>query len=243
VRTNIELIRPVHSSAVALHLQQHAFAAANDLLVALPPDTRERLWPHLEHVYLDRRHDVAQAAIRIEYVYFPVGCLLSVLIHTTSGASAEVGLIGNEGASGIITLLGESRPPLRVVIDTPGPAYRARLDVLRRLMAADSALRAVMLRYAAGTMVELARAVVCNTHHSVSQRLCRTLLARVNRAGTERITMTHENMASMLGTRRAGVTRAALELRHAGIISYSRGRVVVLDRPRLEAAACECSSG
>jgi CRP-like cAMP-binding protein len=218
--------------------------AENKLLSALPADSYERLSPHLVRVFLDRADNVSEAVQCSEYVHFPIGTLVvSIIGHTPSGASAEVGLIGNEGALGVMTVLGGSRAPMREIVDAPGPAYRVRPEVLRSLMDVDAALRGVLLQYVLTRMIEIAGTATCNAHHSVGQRLCRALLMRLQRIGMNPMSLTHERMATVLGARRAAITRAAVALRRAGVISYSRGRLIVLDRPALEACSCECFAG
>ena len=221
-------------------MNNNDIAEENDILSALSRDTSARLAPLLERVPLGRGHSISEAVPRLEHLYFPVSGLISGLMHTPSGESAEVGLVGREGALGLMTLFCGSRVPVRAVIDTPGYAYRIRLAAFKAAMSEDAALREAMLQYAGARMGEMAAILVCNTHHSLPQRLCRAVLMRLQRLNTDTVTITHETMAKILGARRAGVTRAALALRDAGVISYSRGRLLVLDRPALEARSCEC---
>lgn len=212
----------------------------NKLLASVSHDTCLRLAPQLEPVFLKRGETLNEVIGRVNYVHFPTTALISAFVDMANGASAEVALIGNDGASGVMALLCGARAPFRVVVDTEGHAYRVKLDFLREKLTEDPALHRVMLRYLTARMVQMAGNVLCNGHHSVEQRLCRVLLMRLERAGDDTLFITQEMMANILGVRRPGVTKAAADLRRAGAIDYKRGHLMILDRQMLEACACEC---
>ena len=214
----------------------------NRLLASIPADSRARLLPHLERVVFEHDQTLHEVNGRVDYVHFPCTALVSAFVDTANGATAEVALIGNEGAVGMMALICGARAPFRVVVDRPGDAYRIKTEVLRKEMTEDPALHQVMLRYLTVRMVQMAGNVVCNGHHSLAQRVCRALLMRLDKGGGDRLFITQEKMADILGVRRAGVTKAAAHLRRTGAITYRRGHLTVLDRKALETGACECHS-
>ena len=214
-------------------------SGGNHLLAALAPEEMRRLREHLEVVALARRATLHEGASRIRYAYFPTSGIVSLLHVTAEGSSAEVGVVANDGVVGICALLSGSEP-LRAVVRSPGNAYRIRLDALREEFQRGARLQRVALRYACSLTVQLAQAAACNRRHSVDQQLCRWLLSAIDRMPSNELVTTQEGIASMLGVRREGVTEAASRLQKAGLIRYSRGRIAVLGRAKLEARACEC---
>jgi CRP-like cAMP-binding protein len=214
-------------------------SGGNHLLAALAPDEMRRLREDLEIVALARRATLHEAGSRIRYAYFPTSGIVSLLHVTAEGSSAEAGVVANEGLVGVCALL-SGVEPLRAVVRSPGNAYRIRLDALRAEFQRGARLQRVVLRHACSLVAQLAPAAACNRRHSVDQQLCRWLLTAVDRMPTNEVVTTQEGIASMLGVRREGVTEAASQLQKAGLIRYSRGRIAVLSRPRLEARACEC---
>lgn len=217
-----------------------ALPIANKLLASISGESYARLLPHLERVFLRHGETLHEAVGSVDHVHFPTTALLSVFVDTANGASAELVLVGNDGASGLIALLCETRARFRTVVDTDGYAYRVKLEILRKEVARDAAVHRAIYRYLMARMVQMAGNVVCNSHHSVAQRLCRALLMRLERAGGNTLFITHEMMASILGVRRPGVTKAASDLRRAGAIAYKRGYLTVLDNKALHKCACEC---
>jgi CRP-like cAMP-binding protein len=176
----------------------------------------------------------------VSYVYFPTSALISTFADMASGASAEVALIGNDGALGVMAVLCGVPGPFRCIVDRGGHTYRIKHGVLHQQLNAGSRLQQVLIRYLMARMIQMAASSVCNGHHSVEQRLCRALLMRLDRMESDTLFMTHESAAEIMGVRRAGVTEAAAHLRSAGAIDYNRGRLSVLDRDILRERACEC---
>ena len=156
------------------------------------------------------------------------------------GASAEIAVVGNEGLVGIALFMGGETTPSRAVVQSAGDAYRLSSKVLKREFEAGGALQHLLLRYTQALITQMAQTAVCNRHHSIEQQLCRWLLLSPDRLPTNELTMTQELIANMLGVRREGVTEAAGKLQDAGLIHYSRGRITILDRPKLEKRVCEC---
>jgi len=198
-----------------------------------------RLRTHLEPVALARRSTLHEGGGRIQHVYFPTSAVISLMHVTPEGSSAEVGVVANEGLIGACALLSGSEP-LRAVVRNAGYAHRIKLEYLRTEFQRGARLQRVVQRFACALIAQLAQIAACNRRHSVDQQLCRWLLTGVDRMPSNELATTQEGIASMLGVRREGVTEAASALQKAGLIRYSRGRIAVLSRSKLEARACEC---
>jgi CRP-like cAMP-binding protein len=156
------------------------------------------------------------------------------------GSSAEIAVVGNEGVVGIALFMGGETTPSRAVVQSAGYAYRLKASLLKQEFERGGPLQYLLLRYTQALITQMAQTAVCNRHHSVEQQLCRWLLLSLDRLPSNELTMTQELIANMLGVRREGVTEAAGNLQAAGLIQYSRGKITVLDRPKLEERVCEC---
>ena len=212
----------------------------NDLLAALPAADFERLRPHLELVPLPLGWAVYESGGAQGYVYFPIDSIVSLLYVMEDGSSAEIAVVGKEGVVGIALFMGGESTPSRAVVQSAGYAYRLRAVVLKKEFERGGTLQHLALRYTQALITQMAQTAVCNRHHSVEKQLCRWLLLSLDRLPSNELTMTQELISNMLGVRREGVTEAAGKLQSAGLIHYSRGRINVLDRPKLEARVCEC---
>src|SRR4029453_11190191 len=212
----------------------------NHLLRALPAPEVERLLPHLEFVPMPLGSVLYESGSQLRYVYFPTTSIISLLYVMEDGASAEIAVVGNEGMVGVALFMGGETTPSRAVVQSAGHAYRLKGQILKEEFRRAAGLQHLLLRYTQALLTQMAQTAVCNRHHSVDQQLCRWLLLSLDRLPTNKLTMTQELIANMLGVRREGVTDAAGKLQSAGLIHYSRGRITVLDRPGLEARACEC---
>lgn len=212
----------------------------NHLLLALPVDERERLFPTLQSVSLSLGEVVYQYGEHLEHIFFPTGAVVSLVYTTRDGSTAEMGLVGNEGAVGVALFLGGETTPNRAVVQIAGRALRMPANVLRYEFARGNAFQRVLLRYTQALITQISQTAVCNRLHSVEQRLSRWLLLSHDRVKSSELLMTQEFISNMLGGRRESVTVAAARLQDAGLIHYSRGRIVILDRNGLEAATCEC---
>jgi CRP-like cAMP-binding protein len=173
-------------------------------------------------------------------VYFPTTSIVSLLYVLENGASAEIAIVGNEGILGISLFMGGETTPSRAVVQSAGHGYRLKANLLKQEFGRAGPVMNLLLRYTQALITQMTQTAVCNRHHSVEQQLCRWLLLSLDRLSTFELTMTQELIANMLGVRREGVTEAAGNLQRAGIIRYSRGRITVLDRARLEQDVCEC---
>ena len=212
----------------------------NHLLAALPAAESERLYPQLELVLLPLGEVLYESGARVQCVYFPIDSIVSLLRVLSGGASAEIAVVGNEGIIGIALFMGGETMPNRAVVQSEGHAYRLRGHLLKEEFSRAGELQHLLLRYTQALLTQTSQTAVCNRRHLVDQQLCRWLLLSLDRVSSNKLTMTQELIANMLGVRREGVTEAAGELQRAGLIRYSRGQITVIDRPRLEARACEC---
>jgi len=214
----------------------------NYLLAALSPEERERVFPHLRLVAMPLGKVPYESGDALEYVYFPTDSIVSLLYVLESGASAEISVVGNEGLIGIALFMGGGTTPSRAIVQSAGHAYRLAGQRLKDEFHRNGGLQLLLLRYTQALITQMAQTAVCNRHHSVDQQLCRWLLLSLDRLKSNQLVMTQELIANMLGVRREGVTDAAGKLQKLGVISYSRGQITVLDRPRLEQLCCECYS-
>lgn len=212
----------------------------NHLLAALPAEVFERLLPNLELVELPLGKVLYESGDTLRHVYFPIDCIVSLLYVMENGASAEISVVGREGIIGTALFMGGESTPSRGIIQSGGYAYRLLARKFRDEFNRHSELLMLLLRYTQALITQIAQTAVCNRHHSIDQQLCRWLLLSLDRLPTNRLTMTQELIANMLGVRREGVTEAAGKLQKLGVIEYSRGQITVLDRPQLEQLSCEC---
>ena len=213
---------------------------ANRLLAALPQAEWERWQPKLETVDLPLGHVLYESGDTLSHVYFPTTAIVSLLYVMENGASAEIGVVGLEGIVGVSLFMGGESTTSRAVVQSAGRGWRMRSSVLKEEFRTSSPVLHLLLRYTQALITQMAQTAVCNRHHTLDQQLCRWLLLSLDRLQGADLKMTQELIANMLGVRREGVTEAALNLQAAGLIRYSRGRITVLDRPRLEARSCEC---
>lgn len=212
----------------------------NHLLRALPPEVLDKWKGKFELVDLPLGHVVYEPGVEISQVVFPATAIISLLYVMKDGASAEIAVVGNDGLVGIALFMGGNTTPSRAVVQSAGQAYRLPADVLKEEVTENVEVLQLFLRYTQALITQMAQTAVCNRHHSVRQQLCRWLLLSLDRLPGPNVVMTQELIGNMLGVRRTGVTVEASYLQAEGVISYQRGRITVLDRPRLEAMCCEC---
>ena len=215
-------------------------SAQNQLLAALSAVESERLAAHLEMVPMPLGKILYEPGEQLEHGYFPTTSIVSLHYVTESGASAEVAGVGHEGVVGIALFMGGDTTSSSAVVQTAGHAYRLKRHLLKEEFAHAGPFAHRLLRYTQALMTQMAQTAVCNRHHSVEQQLCRWLLVTLDRIPAGELVMTQDLIASMLGVRREGITEAAGNLQHEGIISYRRGHISVLKRAGLEGRACEC---
>jgi CRP-like cAMP-binding protein len=214
----------------------------NLLLAALPEKDFQRLAPQLELVELALGRPLYESGGQLQHVYFPIEGIVSLLYVTQGGNSAELAVVGREGMIGISLFMGGETTPNRAVVQSTCRAYRLPAHVLKEQFAGGGALHLILLKYTQALITQISQTAVCNLHHSVDQQLCRWLLLSLDRLPDNKLQMTQELIANMLGVRRQGVTESARKLDHDHLITYKRGLITVLDRPGLERRACECYS-
>lgn len=212
----------------------------NQILGALPPMERERLFPHLKLVSLPLGTVLYESGAALRHIYFLTDSIVSLLYVMRNGASAEIAVVGNEGAVGVSLFMGGESTPSRAIVQSAGSAYRLSSARLKAEFSRHGELLHILLRYTQSLLTQMAQTAVCNRHHSVDQQLCRWLLLSLDRLNSNELKMTQELIANMLGVRREGVTEAAGKLQKLGAIRYARGKITVLDRPLLERLSCEC---
>jgi CRP-like cAMP-binding protein len=199
-----------------------------------------RLLPDLELMAMPLGLALYESGGHLGYLYFPTSGIVSLLYVMESGASAEIAITGNEGLVGISLFMGGESTPSRAVVQSAGDGYRLKASILKKEFALGGQFAHLALRYTQALITQMAQTAVCNRHHTVDQQLCRWLLLSLDRLPSNELMMTQELIANMLGVRREGVTEAAGKLQAAGLIHYHRGKITVLDRPRLEQRVCEC---
>ncbi len=212
----------------------------NQILGALLRTEYRRLVGRMEHVELKRGAILYRANQKIEHVYFPEDAVVAMVDTMANGRTVEVGIIGSEGLVGINIFLGGVTTPDKAVVQIPGGALRMRSRELRREIRFGSPLQRLLLRYTQAFVAVISQSVACCEHHSVEQRLARWLLTMHDYTRPREFSMSHRSIAAMLGARRSGVSVAAAVFRKLGLISYRRGRIMVLDKPGLELKSCEC---
>lgn len=212
----------------------------NRLLAALPDTQMAGLALCLEPVDLPFGLEVSASGRTTAHVYFPTTAIVSLQYATQDYAHTEVAVVGNDGLVGVSLLLGGPTTSSRAVVQSPGKGYRLRAQAVRDEFNRGGAVLGMVLGYTQALMVQVAQTAVCNRHHSIEQQLCRRLLVELDRSTSDRLMMTHEQLAQLLGVRREGISTAAHKLQQTGVIFYNRGHISVLDRPRLEQNACEC---
>lgn len=212
----------------------------NHLLAALPSAEFERIAPYLELVAMPLGEVLYESGGQLHHAYFPTTAIVSLHYVMENGASSEIAGVGNEGVLGISLFMGGNTTPSRAIVQTGGHGFRLKARLLMEEFNRAGPLMRLLLRYTQALITQMSQTAVCNRHHSVEQQLCRWLLLTLDRLPSRELTMTQELIASMLGVRREGITEAAGNLQRAGLISYRRGHITVLDRSGLESHVCEC---
>jgi CRP-like cAMP-binding protein len=214
----------------------------NHLLGALLPAAARRWLPLLEPVDMPLGSVLYESGGTLSHVCFPTTAIVSLLYVMENGASAEIAVVGNEGIVGIALFMGGESTPSRAVVQSAGRGFRLEANIMKDEFNRAGPVLHLLLRYTQALITQMAQTAVCNRHHTLDQQLCRWLLLSLDRLEGNQLVMTQELIANMLGVRREGVTEGALKLQHAGLISYARGHITVLDRAGLEKRSCECYS-
>lgn len=214
----------------------------NHLLAALSPAARGRIFPHLELVSLPLGKTLREPGDCQRYIYFPVDSMVSLLYALESGATTQVSLVGKEGLVGIASFMGGESTPNRAVVVSAGRAYRLLAQRLKDEFERHGETMQLLLRYTQSLLTDVAQTAACNRRHSIGQQVCRWLLLALDRLPNNRLTLSHETIAYMLGVRRESVTEAAGDLLKCGVIEYRHGHITVLNRSKLLQRSCECYS-
>jgi CRP-like cAMP-binding protein len=212
----------------------------NHLLAALPDAEWKRWSPSLERVNMRLGEVLYEPGITLDYVYFPITSIVSLLYVMENGASGEIAVVGNEGIVGISLFMGGQSTSSRAVVQSAGIGCRLKAQMMKSEFGKAGPVLHLLLRYTQALITQMSQTAVCNRHHSLDQQLCRWLLLSLDRLQGDELVMTQELIANMLGVRREGVTEGAVKLQKAGLIQYTRGHITVLDRRGLEARTCEC---
>lgn len=212
----------------------------NHLLAALPATELGDLIPHLELIHMPLGDTLWEAGDLLPYAYFPTSAVISLHYILGSGASSEIASVGKEGMLGVSLFMGGEVASNRATVQIPGYGYCLKAAFLLQEFSRGGLLQRILLRYSQTLVTQIAQAGVCNHYHTIEQQLCRWFLLTLDRLGSNKLVMTQESIANILGVSREGVAGVAGKLQRAGIICYHRGHITVLNRPGLEAGACEC---
>jgi CRP-like cAMP-binding protein len=215
-------------------------STGNRILGSLPREEFARLVPYLEHVELKKGENVYLTGDDIQHIYFPDNGLLSLVSITETGSLLEVAMVGSEGGVGLPVILKNKSMPYDVTVQFTTRALRIRAKALQEEFDRGQALQEVVLRYLNLLIGHISQSSICHRFHHLDVTLKRWLLTVHDRVNSDSLDLTHENISNALGVPRTAVTKAAGDLQKEGLIRYSRGRIFILDRSRLEADSCEC---
>jgi CRP-like cAMP-binding protein len=215
-------------------------AIKNHLLAGVNDDELTRLLPNLQAVSLSLGQVLYESGEKMDYVYFPTTAIISLLYIMENGSTAEIGVVGKDGLVGIAIFMGGDTTPNRAVVQSAGKSFKMKAALMKDEFTLGGRFHYLCLRYTQALITQISQTAVCNRLHSVDQQLCRWLLLSHDRLPSNRLIMTQDLIANMLGVRREGITHAAKRLQKSGYISYVRGDMTILNRKGLEASVCEC---
>ena len=233
-------IQPNKYLATEYLLKNQNHEQQNLLLASMTESEMTLIKSDLEEVNFSFNEVLCEAGKTPKYMYFPTTAIVSLLYITENGNTSEVAVIGNDGVVGMSLFFSGSNSPNQALVQAAGKGYRIRAQAVKNAVNNHSAILNNLLRYSQAMITQVAQTAVCNRHHTIDQILCRRLLLSLDRLPTNEIYITQEMLASTMGVRRESVTDAALKLQKAGIISYKRGQITVLNRKALESRSCEC---
>jgi CRP-like cAMP-binding protein len=213
---------------------------SNIILLSVPDSDYDALRPHLEYLSLPNHLILHEGGGRLEFAYFPNRGLISLVVAMKDGRTAEAGIVGNEGFTGTPAAVGLSSSPLQAVVQITGDGFRVAVAALKTTLEATPQLQMMLSRYAVVQGMQVAQTAACNRLHDVRQRLARWLLMTQDRVDSASLPITHDFLATMLGTDRPSVSLAAGVLQKKKLIEYTRGAVKIVNRSKLEGSACEC---
>jgi CRP-like cAMP-binding protein len=212
----------------------------NRLLAGLPTQDYERLLPDLKLVEMPLQWTMSESGDHVNFLHFPISGIVSLMYTLEDGSSSETALVGNEGLVGISIFMGGESMPSSTEVQSAGKAYRLSRKVMKHEFSLGGQLQHVALLFTQALICQTSQMAVCNQHHSLEQQLCRWMLMSMDRLNSNEVVITQEMIGKLLGVRRESVTQIAGLLQKSGIIERGRGRISVVDRPKLEERACEC---
>jgi CRP-like cAMP-binding protein len=215
-------------------------SVSNRLLLGIPQAEYRLIHPHLQSFSFRQHCILHEPTQKLEFAYFPNGGSISLLVATEDGKTVEAGMVGNEGMTGVAAAVGLTISPLRQVVQIPGNGFRVKVSALQSRLGSTPQLQMALSRYAVVQGMQVAQTAACNRLHDAGQRLARWLLMAADRAHSTSLPITHDFLATMLGTDRPSVSLAAKILQKKKIIQYSRGALEILNRKKLESSTCEC---
>jgi CRP-like cAMP-binding protein len=212
----------------------------NKVLLAMPDNEYKLMRPDLMYIDLPSHLSLHEPAQKIEFVYFPNDGMVSQVVVTKDGRTVEVGVVGNEGYVGAGLAVGLSRSPVREIIQIAGDGFRMKGNALERILRSAPQLQVILNRYTGLQGMQVAQTAACNRLHDIEQRLARWLLMTQDRVDSAELAITHDFIATMMGTDRSTVSLAAAVMKKKGVIDYIPGAVKIMSRRKLEKSACEC---
>ena len=210
------------------------------ILLSISDSDYSSLRPHLEYVSLPNHLVLHEAGRKLEFAYFPNRGLISLVVVMKDGKTAEAGIVGSEGFTGTLAAVGLSRSPHQAVVQITGDGFRIEVGALQNTLESAPHLQLMLSRYAAIRSMQVAQTAACNRLHDIGRRLARWLLMTQDRVDSGSLPITHDFLATMLGTDRPSVSFAAGVLQKKKLIEYTRGAVKIVNRKKLENSACEC---
>lgn len=212
----------------------------NQILAALPKADYERLLPDLHLVPMPADWTLSESGDHVNFLHFPISGIVSLIYVLEDGSSSETALVGNEGMVGISIYMGGESMPSSTEVQSPGHAYRISRKLIKQEFDLGGQLQDLALLYTQALICQTSQTAVCNQHHAIEQRFCRWLLMSIDRLHGDKMKVTHEQIANLLGIRRESVSQAISKLHKEGLIAAARGSVTIVDRAKLEEVACEC---
>ena len=231
---NLQIVQPGERTNAA------GKPVGNVILLSISDSEYGLFRPHLEYVELPDHLVLHEAGAKLDFAYFPNRGLISFVVAMEDGKTAEAGVVGNEGFAGIPAAVGLSRSPLQAVVQISGDGFRVEVEALRKTLESAPHLQLLLSRFAVVQGMQVAQTAACNRLHEIEQRLARWLLMAQDRVDSGVLPITHDFLATMLGTNRSSVSLAAATLRRKNLIRYTPGAVTIVNRKKLEALSCEC---
>jgi len=212
----------------------------NGILAALPAKDYERILPELQLVEMPLNWTMSESGDHVNYLHFPTSGIVSLMYALEDGSTSETALVGNEGLVGISIFMGGESMPTSTEVQSAGQAYRLSRKVMKHEFALGGQLQHLALLFTQAMISQTSQTAVCNQHHSLDQQMCRWLLMSMDRLNSNTLLITQEALSNLLGVRRESVTQTMGQLLKDGLITRARGRITVIDRPKLELRVCEC---